>query len=224
MRPLPVTKSRASDFSAICAVGGKKLQDVQNALARSTERFLRLEQLSAFLSSHLDEKSAVALARVALSLRRFIDKTGCTPAMAFASLREGLKDFGWAEAQMATWDTVSGPLRAIVEDQNIEFATKASDLYYRNAYHIHEMRVVTDIRPVLSEERDRIDGAIIRNTFFLTYSDGDENEKVLELAIARGEMERLRDELDRALKKTVLIDTTIKAALALPSIVYDKEW
>jgi hypothetical protein len=86
------------------------------------------------------------------------------------------------------------------------------------------MRVVTDIRPILSEQRDKIDGAIVRNTFFLTYSDGEENEKVLELAIARGEMERLREELDRALKKTALVGSTIQDSLAVPSIVYDKEW
>jgi hypothetical protein len=129
MRPLPVTKSRAADFAAICAVGGEQLLEIQTTLARSEERFMRLEQLSAFLSSYLDEKkTAVALARVALSLRRFIDKTGCTPTAAFASLRDGLKEFGWSADEMVKWDAVSGSLQAIVRDQHIEFATKASDL------------------------------------------------------------------------------------------------
>lgn len=224
MDALPISDARSREFTELAQLGNAKLELVRHKLSSCRQKFLKLEQLSGFLADFLDESDALRIASTAISLRRIADRVEVSVDEVFDALTNGLLERGWGKDEIARWNEVSETLRKIVTDPHIELVIKTSDLYYKHQYHLHEMRVVTDIRPVLDENRTSIEAAIIKNTFVIEYSDGNEEDKHLQINLSYEDMKRIRNEFDRALSKTELIQGATEKNMNVPAIIFSSGW
>lgn len=176
------------------------------------------------MTRYLEPAEAVRVASTAVSLRRIADRLNIAPDEVFERVTFGLQEYGWDDDRLRAWDEIRAPLHAIVIDPNIELVVKTSDLYYKHKFHLHDSRVITDIRPVLNDERNDIDAAIIKNTFILDYSDGDETDCTLEINLTFEDLKQIRDEIERAISKTEVIQRLSEHRLGVPAIVFGSDW
>lgn len=224
MRPLPISKTRSNELMSLIEVGPAVLQDVRAKLSSTDQKFLKLEHLSSFFAKLVSRDNAVAISKIAVSLRRIADRSENSLDEIMKALVNGLKQAGWSDVDINRWAEVSEPLKRIISEPSIELAIKASDLYYKHIFHMHDLTVTTDIRPVLNEERTAIEAAIVKNHMTIEYSDGEEHEDILEIVLSTADMKRIRDEMDRAIKKSELVKGAVEEKLRVSAIVYGSDW
>jgi hypothetical protein len=111
-------------------------------------------------------------------------------------LDTGVKDsFGMSDSAF--------PLGDLLTSAPMQRAAKALDL--RNAYEriLLTSRVVSDIRPIFDDETaDSFEAAVVNHTLQLKYSDGARDHE-LHIAVDVDDLKRLREQIDRALKKEI---------------------
>lgn len=112
-----------------------------------------------------------------------------------------------------------GTLCRLLECQIVEMASKAIDLSYDHANLVRSIRVLTDVRPIFSEDAMGISGAVVSHTLraFFTTIDGDEE---VSLVLDQRDIESLKRECERALLKA---ETCRSAFKDLPILIPGEE-
>ncbi len=95
------------------------------------------------------------------------------------------------------------------------------DLYHDVRYHIHDIRVVTDLKPVFNEARSAIGCFIIHNVLTITYSDPFEGEQQVAITLDMEELGLLKDECERAILKTKTAQAELVGKMHAATIIYD---
>ena len=90
----------------------------------------------------------------------------------------------------------------------METTAKALDLSYDYANLLQTTRIVTDIRPIFDNDVTKIDAAVVSFTLRLSY-DNTEGNHGLSIAMNQADVKALREQCDRALKKSALARDTI---------------
>ena len=224
MQPLRLSEARVAEIREIIELGVAQLNLVRIKIADAPQKFLKLEQLSAFIGQELREDVAVDLATMCVQLRRTAYRLQIDVSEVLDSITEGLREHDLPPDDLRLWDEVRRPLYGIATDPKIELVVKTSDLYYKHRLHLHEAKILTDTRPVLNDSRDSIEAMILKNTLYLEYSDGNEDDKYIEIVLQIDEIRQLRDELDKAILKTETIKKINEQKIGVPVIVYDAEW
>jgi hypothetical protein len=222
MPSISLNKRHLEELWSLCEMGPEPLKMVLAELAKSKEIFIELEELAFFLSKYLEKESAARLATHLLSIRRLADRYLISPDKALDVVEEELVEKGWDENKLRQWREIKPVLNSIASVEKIEVVTKASSLYYQRLYHIHDLSIVTEMKPIFNEIRDDVVAAIVENKFYLTYSDGGEEERNLVISISYDELRRLGMLAERAIAKTdALSGFLTKSKLRVR--VYDKE-
>lgn len=114
-------------------------------------------------------------------------------------------------------ETSSDSLLQLVKSGAVQRAAKAMQL--RNSYErilVHS-QILSDIRPVFGDEDpcDRVDSAMVNHVLKLSYRTSDVETKDLYLAVDADDLQQLRGQVDRALKKESASKEFIEAASAV---------
>jgi hypothetical protein len=95
------------------------------------------------------------------------------------------------------------PLGELLTSAPVQQAAKALDL--RNAYEriLLTSRIVSDIRPVFDDDdiKESVTAAMVNHTLQLKYSGSAHDQQDLHIAVDIDDLKRLREQIDRALKK-----------------------
>ena len=95
-------------------------------------------------------------------------------------------------------------LISLVDSRLFRVASKSANLAYEHAHLLQAARIITDVRPVFDNDLIEIDGAVVSHVLRLNY-DGRGEEKSVSVVVDTVDLQRLRDEADRALRKGRLI-------------------
>jgi hypothetical protein len=155
--------------------------------------------------SGLEKESVQAIVLVVLSLYAQLKFHGWTigDLATGVSSSEDLPlaaDEGPEEVDMAA--RLADRLKVLLGLQSVVTTARALDLLTENEHLFHSARVLTDIRPVFSDDpKEAPKGALVTETLKVEYFDeGTINS--LYLALSRAELQNLRDTVDRALAKS----------------------
>lgn len=153
----------------------------------------------------IDSVMRQALSLASLRRRRKLDADDV-----LAGIRHGLKtaNTAWDPPPLAKWKELEPSFRDLIASPKVETTAKALDLSYDYANLLQTTRIVTDIRPVFDNEVTRIDGAVVSFTLRMNY-DNLEGNHSLSIAMDQADVESLRDQCDRAIKKSTLARDTI---------------
>ncbi len=157
-----------------------------------------------------NEEAVNSTLRQAISLASLQRRRKLDVETVLDSIRKGLQSANapWDGTSLAKWDELVPAFRRLISSKNVEIAAKALDLSYDYANLLQTTRIVTDIRPVFDNEVTKIDGAVVSFTLRLTY-DNAEGSHNLSIAMNQADINTLREQCDRALKKGVLARETI---------------
>ena len=156
------------------------------------------------------ESVAESLLRQLLSLTSLQRQRSLTTEDVLAGLIYGVRTSSrpWNEAEVDRWRALEPELQRLLEHPSIWRVAKALDLSYDFAYLLQDARIVSDIRPVFDRNVTRLEAAVVSFTLRLQY-DGLDGNHGLSIAMNQVDVESLRAECDRALRKARLAAETM---------------
>jgi hypothetical protein len=111
----------------------------------------------------------------------------------------------WSSDDAAGWDERKECIARLLDpDGPIGFAAKAMELLHEHQRVLCQARVLADARPIFDDKAESVQAFLPFHTLALTYHEGEETRDI-HLAMDSDDIKRLRDHLDRALRKEKLL-------------------
>jgi hypothetical protein len=144
--------------------------------------------------------------------------------LALLSLYAQLKFHGWTSEDLANGVAHSSDLpdgakepqvlaqrvHALLELESVITTGRAIDLLTEHEHLFHSARVLTDIRPVFSDDpKEPPSGALVIESLKVEYFD-EGSTRSLYLALSTAELRNLRDTVDRALEKSDTVHSLLE--------------
>lgn len=220
-------KSQIADLETIRDLGPERLERVVECLDATSVTPLHGKTLLKIVADALgDLEQATDLMRPLVALGALIRQARFTPNDVLEGLRSALRPAAsqWSEEQFQQWVAIEPQLQSLLSANAIRIATKATDLAYDYANLLNSARIISDIRPVFSDDEDATDilGAVVSYTLRLTFDSRDENHS-LSIALDEGDVRELMKQCDRALKKAHRAKTWMVDRAGIPAIISGDE-
>ena len=200
-RPLRLRPQQEIDFSVISQLSAERLEAVLARLNRQKAPLIAASDLRSLIQDCLEsEEQALALARQLLGFATYCRSANEEPKEAIESLLASLRDTKLEEGEKTNLQKLAPALRELLEHDYVNLSSKALHLGFDYANIYHSGNVITDIRPVFSDGKDKIVGAVISQTLRVHFSSGGQQQE-LSLALDNDDILALRDACDEALKK-----------------------
>ena len=195
--------------------------DILSAIENDKINARTLNELRESLSKKFNVEHPRDLSGVFLFLQIPIS-TGVSTVSFIETLDEGLSDWELPDEFVENWNKKKEIISKISDTPLVRYISKKNELYYRHEHHIHDLRIISDLRPVLSDERDEISEFILFNKLFISYSDPNESETYLELPIGVDELMRLQKQINVALDKTNVIQGELRKKIGRETTVFTR--
>lgn len=160
-----------------------------------------------YFSNYVDDEISSAFTTTLMGLYRFIDENN----ESIDKVEEILNDAKEDENQYNDnyYNAFNSHLVSLLDSDILSFIYKGSKLYYEINDTPGVIELLTEIRPVFSNEADNMDAYIIRSVLHIkTISILSREES--EFSLSREQILDLRDKCDRALKKMEVARRTLK--------------
>jgi hypothetical protein len=191
----------SQDLQLIGGLSSSQVLSVKELLSGRSDRIERPETLVVAASKTVEIEIAEAIVRQLLHLQNASRRTG----YAVTELTENQtalieQHFPKDSAELAIRIQGLSYLNELSCVRAIANTAKAIELSYDSDNLLQHTRILTDVRPLFSEDAQSIDGAIVAHTLRLRYdSAGVDHE--LSLALDISDLRRLIEDCERALLK-----------------------
>lgn len=219
MSPVPRSLEQLSkDLRLIGKLNSEQLASVRESLSAATDRIERPERLVVIASEQVDLEVAEAIVRQLLHLQNAARRTGYRVeeltdnqgGQLESSFPAGSDELSLLVAGLAILNELS-TVPAIAR------TAKAIELSYDSDNLLQRTRILTDVRPLFTEDAQSVDGAIVAHTLRLRYdSAGVDHE--LSLALDNSDLRRLIQDCERALLKEQTAQDKLCKPARIPSM------
>jgi hypothetical protein len=216
---LTISKTQSEELEKILSIPEKELLTLAEKLGQ--EDILTIGELRREIKGGVSQANR-ELTKQIIALRRYGSKRGVAPDEVLNRLEAGLRHYGWDSEKLGLLTKIRGTIEKILSNESVYLTVKTGELYYDFAAHLHDARIVTDVRPVFDADRDVIKRAIAFSVLKIAYSDQLENEGQLEIVLTLEELEALRIECKRAIKKLNVVSAEIKNKWKIDSLVFEE--
>ena len=224
MPSLPRTLEQlSSDLQLIGSLSQDQLQSVRDTLSTATDRIERPERLVVIASEEVELEVAEAIVRQLLHLQNAARRTGYR-VEELTEIQAGQLGHHFAKGSDELSLAVSG--LSILNELScvpaIARTAKAIELSYDSDNLLQRTRILTDVRPLFTDDAQSIDGAIVAHTLRLRYdSAGVDHE--LSLALDNSDLRRLIQDCERALLKEQTAQEKLCKPANIPSMIVQED-
>ena len=106
----------------------------------------------------------------------------------------------WEPAELERWHQVESAFKHLLTAPAVRLVSITLDLMYEYENLLQGVRVITDIRPVFSEDASHIEGSVVSHTLRLRY-DSTEGDHSISIAMDESDIRELERQCKRALLK-----------------------
>jgi len=196
--------TQLSELRILRDLSPARVQDVIQKIEQCDPPPLTSDELGAIFREAFDDGPEIAesLLNQVISLASLERQRNLTADDVLHGLLYGVRtsEYPWTEDELSRWHSVEPELRRLLEHPRIWRVAKALDLSYDFAHLIQEARIMSDIRPIFDREATRLEAAVVSFTLRLRYDSINGNHGI-SIAMNNADIESLRDECDRALRK-----------------------
>ena len=158
------------DLELISGISQLNLTSVFAALRDSNERIESPESLSVIVSEFVELDVAEALVQQLLRLENAVRRTGLSVAeLIEVQIQQVNKYYGDTPDVQASLCSGLMMLAELANLPAIWRAAKAIELSYDSDNLLQRTRILTDVRPLFSEDAQSIDGAVVAHTLRLRF-------------------------------------------------------
>lgn len=224
MSPLPRSLEQLSqDLRLIGQITPEQVDAVRDSLSAATDRIERPEQLVVIASQKIDLEVAEAIVRQLLQLQNAARRTGYSvEELTEIQSRQLESNFPSGSNELSLLLPGLAILNKLSSVQAIARTAKAIELSYDSDNLLQRTRILTDVRPLFTEDAQSVDGAIVAHTLRLRYdSAGVDHE--LSLALDNSDLRRLIQDCERALLKEQTAQNKLCRPANVPSMIVQED-
>ena len=200
---LSFDESQLGDFKLVLELDNEQLQAVCACLRKLDAVPVRPEVLFHAVTRVLPKRHDIAdsFVRQLMGLNGWVRQAGVKLEEVLEITRESLKaNFDWAERDVGKWQKIEPVLREILSLPIVRLAAAAIDLSYEYTNLWMGARILTDIRPIFSQDATAVEGSVVSHAFRLRYSSV-EGRHELNVAMDESDILHLAEQCERALQK-----------------------
>jgi hypothetical protein len=223
---LQPNQKQIEDLCLLCS--SPDLNDVANKIVKSDDTVLSpsdAKKKLAVVADKLSEELQASLFRQVMGLRSLIMRGDFKAQDVMLALDAALEKNSEFSEHIELWKTnVREPLQKILESRFIRIVSKSANLAYDYAYLLRRARIITDARPVFSEEDgdvNGIDGVVVSHVLRLEYENSG-NQENMSIVMDHLDVKNLRETCDRAVQKAEAAEKSF-AKVGIPTKVTGKD-
>ena len=129
----------------------------------------------------------------------------------------------WDDSAKSKWRALEPKLTKLLDIDNVRIVVKALDLTYEYANLLQSARIVTDIRPIFTNDDKKIAGTIISHTLRIYYGSSSKENHNLSITLDIDDVKDLLKSCKRALLKADTAKTSASEKLNVPSFIAGEE-
>ncbi len=180
------------DLKVVGQITDQQIASLRSALSL-TERIYRPEGLAAIASEVVSLQVAESLVRQLFQLHNTVRRSGLSACELIEIRRAEFPNDEMAQTGLSN-------LERLADVESIARTSKAVELAYDSDNLLQRTRILTDVRPLFSEDAQAVVGAVVAHTLRLRYdSAGIDHE--ISLALDSSDIHKLIEDCQRALTK-----------------------
>ncbi len=212
-----------ADLALISELGSETVQRLTQHLNSLPQEPVSPGKLQEAIAAALGPASGSAsepILRQLLALHGVLRNLNINPNQIFGALRLALdpSESGWTHEQFEAWKGVEREVKNLFNSEIIYLSAKALDLSYEHAELLQRARILTDIRPVFSDDATQLRGTVISHTLIVRYDDP-QGDHVLSLSIDEDDIQLLMKQCERAMLKSRTAQSELQAKAKIPTII-----
>ncbi len=216
-----LTPAQLADFRQVLDSQNVDIDRLIERVEVNEGRIHRPEELVSAAATVIGQPGAGALIRQTLALQALARQSSAREDDVFAALSKSLEESQLAnEALPDEISALVALIRRVFSLSEIRKTGRAIELSYDFASLLQSTRILTDVRPLFSDNAKEIDGTVIAHTLRVRYESGNQ-ENELSLAVDENDLRRLIEQCERSLEKAKTVQREICARLNLPTINSD---
>jgi len=197
---------RLIDLSQLCELSSRTIDAISEYFDESERSIIKSSELRnvlhKILTEHKEQVDTDAIARILLSLYTLMRQRDINPKELLEGIGKAI-DIGkidWDKEKKHKWDSLSSNVLRLFSLPGIMTLVKALDLSYDYAFLYQNAKILTDIRPIFSDNANAIEGSVISFTLRLYYDsvNGSQNTSI---ALDLEDLEDLIENCKRAITK-----------------------
>jgi hypothetical protein len=198
---LRLSETQLSDLRLIAELSEEQLRSALNRLTELASVPMSQEEVRRTFSEALPDHSQLVepLVRQVLALAGLQYRSDISHHELVVALHASLVGKLQPEL-MEAWNRVEQVFAELLQADSIRTVVKSLELSYDYANLIQSTNIVTDIRPIFDDAAEEVIGSVVSFTLRLSYQNGN-NAQSLSLAFDGKDVEKLRDQCIRAMKK-----------------------
>jgi len=224
MVSLNLIPHQLDDLGVICDLDQTVLRRIQEHLS-SQNSILRprqmIHQIVEVAEDRLDDEEIESIVRLTISLRGIVRRLRLDPQEFTIGLRQAVnRDSDWEPERKAKWPEVEPLFFDLVWSNPARMISNAIELSYDYANLYRSGRIITDIRPLFTDDASAIEGAVISFTLRLHY-DSDDASHEISVAMDEMDVDQLFEQCERALTKAKT--AKLKIEESIPAFITGSE-
>lgn len=218
-----LNSSQLADLAEIRDTPPETLAAISNRLRTASPLPMRPKELRHEISEVIGQDKSEATNRVIrplLALQAIIRQRRLQPDEAVEAVRIALRNGkpSWGSEELDRWAKVEPAFKDMFTSPAVRQVSIVLDLMYEHENLLQGVRVVTDIRPVFSEDADRIDGSVVSHTLRLRY-DSTEGDHSISIAMDESDLRELEKQCKRALLKAQTARNLMADKASVPTVI-----
>lgn len=124
----------------------------------------------------------------------------------------------WTPDEISRWHQVEPAFKRLLMSPTVRLVSITLDLMYEYENLLQRVRVVTDIRPVFSEDATQIEGSVVSHMLRLRF-DSTEGDRSISIAMDESDIRELQRQCERALLKARTAQSLMVDKAQLPTAI-----
>ncbi len=215
--------SQVADLATIRDTSPQTLAEISDRLRTVNPRPMRPKELHREITEVLGSDNLDAANRIMrplLALQSILRQRRLSADEAIEAVRIALESASpaWEPAQLDRWRQVESAFKKLLTAPAVRLVSTTLDLLYEHENLLQSARVVTDIRPVFSEDASYIEGSVVSHTLRLRY-DSTEGDHSISVAMDEADIRELKRQCERALVKAQTARTLMVEKSEVPTVI-----
>lgn len=218
-----LTRSQVADLAVIRDLPLELLHEITQKLKSTTPVPMRPEDVVSEISSILGESDSILASRIVrplLAFQAIIRQRRLAINEVIFAVRMALESASpsWNKSELELWDKVQPVFSELLTLPVIRLISITLDLMYEYENLLQSVRVVTDIRPVFTEDAIGIDGSVISHTLRIRY-DSTEGNHSISIAMDETDVHELERQCKRAILKAKTAQAIMNDKAKVPTVI-----
>jgi hypothetical protein len=220
---LTLNERNGKDLERIASIPVEKWERINKRFRKEKPLPLRKSQLLALVKDDLSEDDRDVLVRQLLGMGKLSREFDASIDEVISALDQAVEEADWSGERREKWNATKDSLAEALSSDAVHAVVKAVDLALDHQRILRTAKIITDIRPIFNDDRERFLGAVVHSLLRIKYYEGDSTAD-LTFVMSENDIRNLLSTCELALKKAEKARRLLDADCGIQTFSLDEEF